>query len=68
MGIIHRMQKANPEKSFYLLTTGLVCPTMKRTTLVDVVKTMEGRENEITVPEEVRLKAKRALDLMLEVK
>jgi quinolinate synthase len=40
---------------------------MKKTTLESVVKTMEQRRNMVTVPEEVRVKAKLALDRMLAV-
>ena len=67
-GLLHRLGKENPAKEFHLLTEGLVCPNMKRTTLTSVVRTMEEMRNSITVPEEVRLKAKGALDRMLKVK
>jgi quinolinate synthase len=66
-GLLHRLQKDNPQKTFHLLTQGLVCPNMKKTTLESVVKTMEQRRNAVTVPEEVRVKAKLALDRMLAV-
>jgi len=67
-GLLHRLGKENPGKEFHLLTEGLVCPNMKKTTLASVVRTMEEMRNSITVPEEIRLKAKRALDRMLKVK
>jgi quinolinate synthase len=41
---------------------------MKKTTLASVAITMEKQRNVITVPEEVRLQARRALDRMLKVK
>ena len=66
-GLLHRLRKDNPQKTFHLLTQGLVCPNMKKTTLESVVKTMEQRRNRVTVPEEVRVKAKLALDRMLAV-
>jgi quinolinate synthase len=66
-GLLHRLRKDNPQKAFHLLTQGLVCPNMKKTTLESVVKTMEQRRNRVTVPEEVRVKAKLALDRMLAV-
>jgi len=40
---------------------------MKKITLDSVVRTMEQRPNVVEVPEEVRVKAKLALDRMLEV-
>jgi quinolinate synthase len=67
-GLLHHLGKENPGKEFHLLTEGLVCPNMKKTTLASVVRTMEEMRNSITVPEKVRLKAKRALDRMLKVK
>ena len=67
-GLLHRLGKENPAKEFHLLTEGLVCPNMKKTTLASVVRTMDEIRNSITVPEKVRLKAKRALDRMLKVK
>jgi quinolinate synthase len=67
-GLLHRLGKENPAKEFHLLTEGLVCPNMKKTTLASVVRTMEEMRNVITVREDVRVKAKRALDRMLKVK
>ena len=40
---------------------------MKKTTLETLARTMESKENMVTVPEEVRLKAKEAVDRMLAV-
>jgi len=66
-GILHRMRRESPEKTFHLLTTGLLCPDMKRTSLESVVRTMEQRRNVVKVPEDVRVAAKLALDRMLAV-
>jgi len=66
-GILHGLRKQNPGKSFYLISNHQVCTDMKKTTLETVVRTMEMRQNVITVPEEVRIKAKRAVDRMLAV-
>lgn len=67
MGLLHRMQKESPDKTFYVMSPGLVCPNMKRTRLDMVLRTMEERRNQITVPEEVRVRAQRALERMLAV-
>jgi quinolinate synthase len=67
-GLLHRLGKENPAKGIHLLTEGLVCPNMKKTTLASVVRTMEEMRNVITVREDVRVKARRALDRMLKVK
>ena len=66
-GLLHRLRQDNPGKEFHLLMQGLVCTDMKKTTLESVVRTMEERRNVITVPEDIRVKAKLALDRMLEV-
>ena len=66
-GLLHRLRKDNPGKEFHLLTEGLVCPDMKKTTLESVVKTMEQHRNPVTVPEDIRSRAKLALDRMLEI-
>ena len=66
VGHLHPLRKANPGKAFYPISQGLVCHDMKRTTLESVVRTMEGRRNAVTVPEDIRAKAKLALDRMLE--
>ena len=66
-GILHRLRQENPEKSFYLISNGQICTDMKKTTLEILARTMELRQNIVTVPEEIRLKAKQAVDRMLAV-
>ncbi len=67
MGLIYRLRKENPDKEFYLLSQGLICPNMKYTTLDKVIKALETLSPVITVPEEVRIPARRALERMLAV-
>jgi len=66
-GILHRMRQENPDKTFHPLVNGQVCIDMKKTTLETLLATMESRRNIITVPEEVRPKAKKAIERMLAV-
>ena len=66
-GILHGLRQENPDKSFYLISNSQICTDMKKTTLKEVAQTMELRQNIVTVPEEVRLKAKQAVDRMLAV-
>ena len=66
MGIIHGLQKENPAKTFYLLSPGLICPNMKQTTVPKVLKALEDLKPQITVLPEIAVKARRALDRMLE--
>ena len=66
-GILHPLRKENQEKEFHLLSDKLVCPDMKKTTLEILIETMEARKNVVTIPEETRVKAKQAIDRMLEI-
>ncbi|MFC1992761.1 quinolinate synthase NadA [Chloroflexota bacterium] len=66
-GLLHRLHNENPDKAFYLVTENQFCKNMKRTTLETVAQTMESRLNIVTVPEEIRLKAKQAVDRMLAI-
>ena len=66
-GILHGMRKQNPAKSFYLISGSQVCTDMKKTTLETLAKTMEQRQNVVTVPEGIRVRAKRAVDRMLAI-
>lgn len=67
-GILHRLRKDSPDKQFYVLNREMVCPNMKRTRLSSVLTAMETMRHVIKVPEDIRVKAKRALDRMLEIK
>ena len=66
-GILYRLRKENPEKTFILPTTRLICPNMKLTSLEDVLHSLQTMGPQVTVPEEVRIPAKVALDRMLAV-
>lgn len=66
-GMLYKLQKENPGKKFYLPTSHLVCANMKLITLGWVAHSLENMVYEIKVSDEVREKAKRALDRMLAV-
>jgi quinolinate synthase len=66
-GILHPLRKENQEKEFHLISDKLVCRDMKKTTLEILIETMEARKNVVTIPEETRVKAKQAIDRMLEI-
>lgn len=66
-GILWRLRKENPEKTFIMPSHGLICPNMKLANLRDVLTCLETMEPQITVPEDIRLKAKGTLDRMLAV-
>ncbi len=67
LGILHRLRKENPDKRFIPVSEQAVCPRMKLITLENVLWSLEEMAPEVRVPEEVRLRAKAAVDKMLEV-
>ncbi len=67
MGMVYRLQTDYPNKRVYLATEKLICPNMKLTTLDKVAAVLENMQNRITVPEDIRLRAKGSLERMLEI-
>ena len=66
-GILYRLRKESPDKEFILPTSRLICPNMKLTSLEDVLLALQTMTPRVTVPEEVRVPARVALDRMLAV-
>jgi quinolinate synthase len=68
IGLLYRLRKENPEKIFYPLRKDMICPNMKKTTLESILRALKENNYIITVPEEIRIPAKKALDRMLEIR
>lgn len=68
MGVLYTLKRDNPQKTFYLLTQGLICPNMKKTSLKSVYEALKEMKHAVEVPEHIRLKAMKALDRMLQIK
>ncbi|MBM4275841.1 MAG: quinolinate synthase NadA [Deltaproteobacteria bacterium] len=66
-GILHRMRRENPGKHFYSPSKRLICRPMKRITLDDVIAALTETRHRVTVPENIRVKALRAVERMLAV-
>nr|WP_295126274.1 quinolinate synthase NadA [uncultured Chitinophaga sp.] len=71
-GILHQMQKENPQKTFIPAPPNNACacndcPHMKLNTLEKLYLCMEYEEPEITMEEGLRLAAKKPIDRMLEI-
>ncbi|MFZ3090443.1 MAG: quinolinate synthase [Nitrospirota bacterium] len=66
-GLGYRLKKENPGKEFYFAYEHMVCPNMKRITLRSLRNALRDMQYVIKVSENIRIKAKRALDRMLEV-
>ena len=67
IGIIHRLKKENPGKKFIPASEQAVCPNMRLITLEKVLWALEDMNPEVNVPEDIRLRAKTAVDRMLEI-
>lgn len=67
ISIAEHLQFECPEKEFYTLSKRLICPDMKRTTLMDVYKALQGGGLEIKMSEEVIKKASVCIERMLEL-
>lgn len=67
IGIIHRLRKENPGKKFIPASEQAICPRMKLITLESVLWSLQEMTPGVKVPEEIRLKAKVAVDKMLEI-
>ena len=66
-GILYRLRLENPDKEFILPSRRLICPNMKLTALEDVLKSLQTLSPRVTVPDEVREKARVALERMLAI-
>jgi quinolinate synthase len=67
MGILHSLEKDNPDKTFYLLAPSFICPNMKKTSLMSVYNALAQNRYNIEVEENIRVRAKKALSRMLEL-
>ena len=67
IGLMYRLRRENPDKIFYALRKDMICPNMKRTTLQSVLLAFQNNTYVVKVPEDIRIRAKKALDRMLDV-
>ncbi len=71
-GIVHQMEKAAPEKKFYAVPNSehcncAECPFMKMSTMEKIHQALLNETPEIIIPEEIRIKAVKPLQRMLEI-
>ena len=67
IGVMYQLKKENPEKKFYLMSQGLTCPNMKKTSLQSVYEALDKMQYIIELDESVRVRAARSLTRMLEI-
>ncbi len=65
--MITRLRRDYPEKKFYPASPHLVCPDMKKITPEKVRQALEENRYRITVPEEIRRRAWRAVEAMVKI-
>ncbi len=65
MGILHPLHVSNPGKKIVSLTSNFVCPNMKKTSLQNVLESLQQMKNRIELDETVLNKARTPLMRML---
>lgn len=66
-GVLHQLKKLNPDKEFYVPGTTMTCVNMKKTTLQDIYESLLNMSNEITIDEDIRVRAYGSLMKMHEL-
>ncbi|MHC4175076.1 MAG: quinolinate synthase NadA [Planctomycetota bacterium] len=67
VGIIHALKRQSPDKEFFPATERAICPNMKLMTLGKIAWALEDMQYKITVPHDIRIRAKKSLDRMVEI-
>jgi len=66
-GMIHALKKQDPRAEFIAASDRAVCPNMKKITLDKIIASLEDMQYKVTVPEDIRRRAKKSLDRMVQV-
>ena len=67
-GIIHRLRKENPGKTFIPVSQKALCPNMKLVTLEKVLRSLEDMALRISIPGDIASNARRSIKAMLDIK
>lgn len=67
VGVVNRLKIEFPEKIFFQAPPGGTCLQMKKITLDLILDSLKKKQFKVTVPEHIRVRAKKALDRMLNV-
>jgi len=65
--MVYRLRKEYPDKRFYPATDHFICPSMKMTTLEQILTSLKDMKHVVRVPEPVEEEARGALEAMLAV-
>ncbi|WP_206460047.1 quinolinate synthase NadA [Anaerovorax sp. IOR16] len=67
VGVLYELEKRNPHKKFFAVTSEQICNDMKKITLDKVISTLKTKTNQIEISEDLRKKALIPLNRMLEL-
>ena len=67
IGIIHTLKKRNPNAEFIAASEKAICSNMKKITLAKIINSLENMEYKIEIPDDIRRKAQKSLDRMVEI-
>ena len=67
VGILHRLRRAYPGKTFYAANERALCAYMKVTTLPKVFASLKRMQHRITVPEDIAARARLAIERMVSI-
>jgi len=65
--IVQNLKRKYPDKKFYPASEKVLCYNMKKITLESILNSLQNMEYELHIPGYIRMKAKKALDRMLEI-
>jgi len=63
-GLLYRLQKENPDKTFIMAYDGAVCPNMKLLTLDKIYYSLKNEKYVVKIPVSVAKKARKSLEKM----
>ena len=67
VGILHRLRRAYPDRSFYAANERASCAYMKVTTLPKVLDALLKEQHRITVPDDIAARARLAIERMVAI-
>jgi quinolinate synthase len=66
-GILHQLRRGNPDAEFEAINEYAVCQYMKTITPAKLLRSLREGVFEVTVPEDIRVRARRAVERMIEI-
>ena len=67
-GLIHRLRKDNPGKTFHRVSPFAVCPNMKRITLAKILDCLVNMHEEVVIDPATAARARASVERMIALK